>query len=76
MQHTVMTYEVNDLIQNAFENPVQFRFESSSSGLIQDLASLNLGDNNHADNILSDAEKESLMKRYFSTQKHKLQSAS
>ena len=32
-QHTVMTDEVNDLIQNAFENPAQFRFESSSSGL-------------------------------------------
>ena len=65
MQHTVRTDEVNDLIQNAFENPAQFRFESSSSGLKQDLARLNLSDNNHADNILSDAEKESLMKEIF-----------
>ena len=32
-QHTVMTDEVNDLIQNAFENPAQFRLESSSKGL-------------------------------------------
>ena len=52
-QHTVMTDEVNDLIQNAFENPAQFRFESSSSGLTQRLARLNLGDNNRADKVLS-----------------------
>ena len=77
-QHTVMTDDVDDLIQNAFENPAKFRFESSSSGLIQDLARLiqDLGDNNHADNILSGAEKDYLMKRYFPTQKHKLQRAS
>ena len=60
-----MTDEVNDLIQNAFENPAQFRFESSSSGLTQDLARLNLGDNNRADKILSNVEKESLMKEIF-----------
>ena len=64
-QHTVMTDEVNDLIQNAFENPAQFRFESSSSGLTQHLARLNLGDNNRADKNLSNAEKESLMKEIF-----------
>ena len=56
-QHTFMTDEVNGLIQNAYENPSQFRFESSSSVLTQKLARLNLGDNNLADNILSDAEK-------------------
>ena len=60
-----MIDEVNDLIQNAFENPAQFRFESSSSGLTQDSARLNLGDNNNTDNILSDAQKESLMKEIF-----------
>ena len=64
-QHTVMTDEVNDLIQNAFENPAQFSFESSSSGLTQDLPRLNLGDNNREDKILSNAEKESLMKEIF-----------
>ena len=63
-QHTVMNDEVNDLIQNAFENPAQFRFESFS-GLTQDLARLNPGDNIHANNILSNAEKESLMKEIF-----------
>ena len=63
-QHPVMTDEVNNLIQNAFENHVQFRFESSS-GLTQDLARLNLGDNIHTDNILSNAEKEPLMKEIF-----------
>ena len=60
-----MTDKVNDLIQNAFENPAQFSFESSSSGLTQDLARLYLGDNNRADKILSNAEKESLMKEIF-----------
>ena len=64
-QHTVMTDEVNNLIQNAFETPAQFSFESSSSGLTQDLARLDLGDNNRADKILSNAEKESLMKEIF-----------
>ena len=64
-QHTVMTDEVNNLIQNAFEKPAQFCFEFSSSGLTQDLARLNLGDNNRADKILSNAEKESLMKEIF-----------
>ena len=58
-----MADEVNKLIQNAFGNPEQFqRFESSASGLTQDLARLNLGGNNHADKFLSDAEKDSLMK--------------
>ena len=64
-QHTVMTDEVNDLIQIAIENPSQFRFESSSSGLTQDLARPNLGDNNHVDNIFSDAKKESLIEEIF-----------
>ena len=59
-QLTVMTDEVSDLIQNAFENPAQFRFESSSSGLTQGLARLNLGDNNRADKVLSNAERENL----------------
>ena len=52
-----MTDEVNDLIQNAFENPALFSFECSSSGLTQDFARLNLGENNRADKILSNAEK-------------------
>ena len=64
-QHTVMTDEVNDLIQIAIENPSQFRSKSSSSGLTQDLARPNLGDNNHVDNIFSHAEKECLMKEIF-----------
>ena len=68
-QHRVKTDEVNDLIQNAFENNAQFRFESSSSGLTQELARLNLVDNNHADNTLSDAEKKSLIKKIFPPKK-------
>ena len=60
-----MTDEVNELIQKAFKNPAQFRFESSSSGLTQDLARLNLDDNNHADNILSNTEEESLINEIF-----------
>ena len=57
---TVMTDEEDHLIQNAFENPKQFKRFESCSGLTQDLARPNLGDNNHADKFfLSDAEKKS-----------------
>ena len=62
-----MATEVNKLIRNVLENPKQFEgFESSASGLTQELAMI-IKWQRDPENLFSDAEKKMTEKGCLST---------